>query len=572
MRITSNSLRRFWSAALLVTAEILTFALPITVPTSAAAQFFEFPFFEHRRRSYQPREQWNPWRHRNQPRRERSPGIDASNAPPPRKQDTPPTMRVVVMGDTMAEWLAYGLEEAFAETPELGVIRKHRSVSGLIRSETRNEPYDWPQAAREIVATEKPDFIVMMIGHADRVAIRERRAAAQQRQTGQRPGGQPAQASPTPSVSKAADPQNPSSEPPSEQRPGDSPPLEDRAAPSAPEPAGPAVNYEFRSEKWADLYAKRVDETVAARRLRGRVGRLRRRRRRLHAAGPGFRRADAPAARKRRGALHQGGRAQTCPLCRTRNPTRHGGAHDPGRAAGSAGTAAAAPRIADGHARDDASGRRTGRATGDGLGGRLQRRAARWRAIAAPSERSARNPRSRQRRTGCGTARPGGRFRVAAPVRTACARRRRCRRTGAGIPATRRRDGTHCPAHDGCCPADAAKTYAQAVGPRARERSFSRARRSAAARTYSSRSLAVRVAAAVVLAPFLPDCRRSARPCAHRGNDVDPMRNASTEAAAWRPSRIAQTTSDCPRRISPAANTLGSDVPYVVVSALTLPR
>src|SRR6266446_6553019 len=165
MRITSNSLRRFWSAALLVTAEILTFALPITVPTSAAAQFFEFPFFEHRRRSYQPREQWNPWRHRNQPRRERSPGIDASNAPPPRKQDTPPTMRVVVMGDTMAEWLAYGLEEAFAETPELGVIRKHRSVSGLIRSETRNEPYDWPQAAREIVATEKPDFIVMMIGH-----------------------------------------------------------------------------------------------------------------------------------------------------------------------------------------------------------------------------------------------------------------------------------------------------------------------------------------------------------------------------------------------------------------------
>ncbi len=269
MRITSNSLRRFWSAALLVTAEILTFALPITVPTSAAAQFFEFPFFEHRRRSYQPREQWNPWRHRHQPQRERSPGIDASNAPPPRKQDTPPTMRVVVMGDTMAEWLAYGLEEAFAETPELGVIRKHRSVSGLIRSETRNEPYDWPQAAREIVATEKPDFIVMMIGHADRVAIRERRAAAQQRQTGQRPGGQPAQASPTPSVSKAADPQNPSSEPPSEQRPGDSPPLEERAAPSAPEPAGPAVNYEFRSEKWADLYAKRVDETVAALKTRG---------------------------------------------------------------------------------------------------------------------------------------------------------------------------------------------------------------------------------------------------------------------------------------------------------------
>ena len=28
--------------------------------------------------------------------------------------------------------------------------------------------------------------------------------------------------------------------------------------------------------------------------------------------------------------------------------------------------------------------------------------------------------------------------------------------------------------------------------------------------------------------------------------------------AAWRPSRIAHTTSDCPRRMSPAANTFGA--------------
>jgi len=37
-----------------------------------------------------------------------------------------------------------------------------------------------------------------------------------------------------------------------------------------------------------------------------------------------------------------------------------------------------------------------------------------------------------------------------------------------------------------------------------------------------------------------------------------PIRKASTSRAHWRPSRIAHTTSDWPRRMSPAANTLGT--------------
>jgi hypothetical protein len=36
---------------------------------------------------------------------------------------------------------------------------------------------------------------------------------------------------------------------------------------------------------------------------------------------------------------------------------------------------------------------------------------------------------------------------------------------------------------------------------------------------------------------------------AQRGSAVDPIMNLSTACAAWRPSRIAQTTSDWPRRI-----------------------
>ena len=76
----------------------------------------------------------------------------------------------------MADWLAHGLEQAFADTPEVAVLRKHRTHSGLIR-ETRGDPPDWPVLAREILAAEKPAFVVMMIGHNDLKSIRERAAA-----------------------------------------------------------------------------------------------------------------------------------------------------------------------------------------------------------------------------------------------------------------------------------------------------------------------------------------------------------------------------------------------------------
>ena len=54
--------------------------------------------------------------------------------------------------------------------------------------------------------------------------------------------------------------------------------------------------------------------------------------------------------------------------------------------------------------------------------------------------------------------------------------------------------------------------------------------------------------------------RLAAVGAAQRGSVVEPIRNLSTACAAWRPSRIAHTTSDWPRRMSPAANTFGTDV------------
>jgi hypothetical protein len=46
----------------------------------------------------------------------------------------------------------------------------------------------------------------------------------------------------------------------------------------------------------------------------------------------------------------------------------------------------------------------------------------------------------------------------------------------------------------------------------------------------------------------------------YRGRTVDPIKKLSTACAAWRPSRIAQTIRDWPRRMSPQAKTLGIEV------------
>src|SRR5712671_2543619 len=98
---------------------------------------------------------------------------DFSKAPPPEKRETVPERNVLVLGDAMADWLASGLEDAYAERPDMGVIRKHKTVSGLIKYQPKGDPADWPAAAKGLFATEKPDAIVVMLGLNDRMAIRE---------------------------------------------------------------------------------------------------------------------------------------------------------------------------------------------------------------------------------------------------------------------------------------------------------------------------------------------------------------------------------------------------------------
>src|SRR5215467_11811155 len=199
--------------------------------------------------------------------------VDYSRAPAPQQRKVDPaaaTTTLVVVGDSMADWLAYGLEEAFAETPEMAIVRKHRTGSGLIRYDTRRD-VEWPQVVKEVIAADKPKMIVMMVGVNDRQPIRERAptpapggrsnaaGAKQQQQSVTAPPPPPAPLDPELQAQQSADRQNAEAQ---ETPPEEAPIL-------APEPsrgaaAGNAGPFEFRSERWEAAYIRRIDATIAA--------------------------------------------------------------------------------------------------------------------------------------------------------------------------------------------------------------------------------------------------------------------------------------------------------------------
>ena len=183
-------------------------------------------------------------RHR-EPEREQPP--DYSRAPPatPRKHAT---VKIVVIGDANADWLAYGLEDAYSEQSEIGMVRKHRTDSGLIRYDARRE-IEWPQVVREIIAAEKPKFIVMMIGNNDRQTIREKAPPAPRRGA-PKASAQPAQPAQSPA------PPDPEQQPPEAAEQHHRTPEQARQAAYGP--------WEFRSEKWELAYIKRIDAIIAA--------------------------------------------------------------------------------------------------------------------------------------------------------------------------------------------------------------------------------------------------------------------------------------------------------------------
>src|ERR1035437_3476059 len=199
-------------------------------------------------REYRPPQQEYQQRHTQQP-------SESSRAPAPRKTESKdeqvaPTTSIVVMGDGMADWLAYGLEDAFSDSPEIGIVRKNKLYSGLLRYEAKGD-LDWWHVARDILAQEKANYVVMMLGLSDRENIREKDLAKE-------------------AETKAKDQKTKNeAEKKSEQAPAQT---DNADKIVVPEPQrGKRANgvVEFRSDEWAQIYSRRIDETIAALKSKG---------------------------------------------------------------------------------------------------------------------------------------------------------------------------------------------------------------------------------------------------------------------------------------------------------------
>lgn len=175
--------------------------------------------------------------------------VDYSHAPPPSKVAKPepgvPVNSIVVMGDGMADWLAYGLEDAFSDTPNVQIVRKAKQYSGLIHYQAHSD-LDWWHVARDILAKEKPNYVVMMLGLHDRQNISERDIA---QETEKQQAEKAAAGGKTGGGKDAA---------------GQETPKQDAAK---TQPKNGVL--EFRSDQWAKVYSHRIDETIAALKSKG---------------------------------------------------------------------------------------------------------------------------------------------------------------------------------------------------------------------------------------------------------------------------------------------------------------
>src|SRR5215510_5736240 len=189
---------------------------------------------------------------------------ESSRAPPPKKAEAKdeqigPTTSIVVMGDDMADWLAYGLEDVFSDTPEVGVVRKNKLNSGLLHYDAKGD-LDWWHVARDTLAQEKVDYVVMMLGLGDRQGIREKDLAKEETKAKDQQAKDQAAKDPQPKNE---------AEKKSGQKPAKTNDTDENGTPSAQraiKTGGPA---EFRSEEWEKIYSRRIDDTIAALKSKG---------------------------------------------------------------------------------------------------------------------------------------------------------------------------------------------------------------------------------------------------------------------------------------------------------------
>jgi len=265
------------SGLLIVLAIAAGMLLTVAGPTSA--QFFNFGGYQ------QPPQRGGSWFgggwfgnnfepfHRRTPRQAR-PIVreDFSRAPSPEKRETAPERHILVIGDSMADWLAYGLEDAYAEHADMGVNRKVKNTSGLIKYQPKGDPSDWVAAAKVILPTEKPDIIVVMLGLNDRVAIREpvtekidkpidKKSDKDARAKGDgKPDGKGG-AKPEPKPEAAQKPKADTELPQDDADNAEAPPVKSARSPNG--------LYEFREGRWVELYSKKIEEMIVAVKSKG---------------------------------------------------------------------------------------------------------------------------------------------------------------------------------------------------------------------------------------------------------------------------------------------------------------
>ncbi|QQO19703.1 DUF459 domain-containing protein [Bradyrhizobium diazoefficiens] len=253
-------------------------AILISIAGPASAQFFNFPGFggPPQRAAPPPRHRGGGWFGGDffapfQQQQPQAPRQDFSRAPAPAKRDTIPDKNVLVIGDAMADWLAYGLEDAYNEQPDMGVIRKHRTTSGLIKYQPRGEPSDWAAAARGILETEKPDVIVVMLGLNDRIAIREPPAdkadkdkdKKNEKGARSKPPGKPGETKPGNETAAKPDDKPADADLPQDDADNADTPAHEKTA------RNPNGLYEFRDERWIELYGKKFEELANVLKAKG---------------------------------------------------------------------------------------------------------------------------------------------------------------------------------------------------------------------------------------------------------------------------------------------------------------
>jgi hypothetical protein len=256
--------RWLFSMVILAVAEcagVVAVEFALTVPALAQRSDDRFPFLSRQR---QPRgggffqQLFGP--SKPQPQEIEQAPADYSRAPSPRKPDpkaepVEPTTTIVVMGDGMADWLAYGLEDAFSDMPEVGIVRKSKVHSGLLRYDPKND-LDWWHAARDILAQEKPNYVIMMLGVSDRQNIREKDLAKEAEKNNAKD-------------SSNKDQQDKDKADKSAQNKDDDPVQPAIIAPEPQQKKKTNGIVEFRSDQWEKIYSRRIDETVAALKSKG---------------------------------------------------------------------------------------------------------------------------------------------------------------------------------------------------------------------------------------------------------------------------------------------------------------